>query len=375
MTANVLGGLSVVQARSTREVFGPFEGMLVSGAVQRDCSKRFGPQRVWSATELEQYGECPFRFFMERVLNLSPLPEPELTADYMTRGARMHSVLAALHRHVNVMHAPGAHPQILDVDSYAELIDRLLLDSIAAEAPEDASLAGALDDLQRRELREWLVDYREQHQHYAGVSGLTTPMQPLHFEAAFGMRRERREGEPARDDISVDECLELRRGEDSIRIAGRVDRVDVADVDGRLVFNVLDYKTGKHPKKNAIESAAALQLPLYALAVERLLLAPHGAVPWQIGYWSVADKGYSGHLQLGVQAGENVSTTDVWRQLIDTIENQVFALVRGLRHAEFPMHNTDKHCTSRCDFHTTCRVNQVRSLEKTWQPPAEHPSA
>ncbi len=375
MSSNLLGGLNVVQARSTREVFGAFEGMLESGAVQRDCAARFGPKRVWSATELEQYGECPFRFFMQRVLNLAPLPEPELKADYLTRGARMHSVLAALHRHVNVMHAPGAHPQVLDVDSYAELIDRLLLDSIAAEAPDDASLAGALDDLQRRELREWLVGYREQHQHYAGVSGLTTSMQPLHFEAAFGMRRERREDEPARDDISVDECLELRRGEDSIRIAGRVDRVDVADVNGQLVFNVLDYKTGKHPKKNAVESAAALQLPLYALAVERLLLAPHGAVPWQIGYWSVADKGYSGHLQLGTQAGAGIGTTDVWRQLIETIENQVFALVRGLRHAEFPMHNTDKHCTSRCEFHTTCRVNQVRALEKTWQPPAETPSA
>jgi ATP-dependent helicase/nuclease subunit B len=374
MSRNVLGGLNVVRSRSTREVFGPFEGMLESMCVQRDCAARFGPQRVWSATELEQYGECPFRFFMERVLNLAPLPEPELKADHLSRGARMHSVLAALHRYVNVMHAPGAHPQILDPDSYAELIDRLLLESIAAEGPDDVSLAGALDDLQRRELREWLVGYREQHQHYAGASGLTTTMQPLHFEAAFGMRRERRDDEPARDDISVDECLELRRGEDAIRIAGRVDRVDVADVDGRLVFNVLDYKTGKHPKKHAIESAAALQLPLYALAVERLLLAPQGAIPWQIGYWSVADKGYAGQLQLGTQASAGIATTEVWRQLVETIESHVFALVRGLRRAEFPMHNTDKHCTAWCDFHTTCRVNQVRALEKTWQPPAETPS-
>ncbi len=374
-TTNIHGGLRTVQARSSGDGFGPFEGMLPGGAAQRNCARRFDTERIWSATELEDYGECPFRFFMARVLRLAPLPDPELKTDYLGRGARMHAVLAALHRHVNLMHEPGTHPQSLDVDSYQELIKQLLSQLESPEARVEESLAGALDALQRRELHEWLTTYREQHEQYAEVKGHAGQVRPLYFEAAFGLAADRRAGEPARDVISVDECLELQRGADAVRIAGRIDRIDVADVQGRLVFNVLDYKTGKHPSSKAIESGRALQLPLYALAVERLLLRAQQALPWQIGYWSVADKGYRGGLQLASQDDGAPASTGAWRELVEAIEEQIFGLVRGLRHAEFPMYNTDKKCTSTCDFRTVCRVNQVRSLEKTWQPPQETPSA
>lgn len=373
LARNLAAGLRVVQARSSGAGFGRFEGMLESAAARRDCAKRFGAERVWSATELETYGACPFRFFMERVLRLAPLPEPELSTDYLARGARMHDVLAALHRHVNLAFGPGTHPQTLDAASYLELVERLLTELVVVD-DGDRSLSGALDELQRREMREWLAAYREQHEDYAAKSGHGEAIQPLYFEAAFGMGGTRREDEPARDDISVDDCLELRRGDDVVRVAGRIDRIDVAEVDGQVVFNVLDYKTGKRPpKKEEIVSGRLLQLPLYALAVERLLLAEHGASPWQVGYWFLSERGYQGQLQLAAQAEGRVERTEVWKALIETIEAKVFALVRGMRHAEFPMHNLDDKCTSHCDYREACRVNQVRALGKTWAPPEEQP--
>ena len=52
------------------------------------------------------------------------------------------------------------------------------------------------------------------------------------------------------------------------------------------------------------------------------------------------------------------------------LEETVAALVRGIRRGEFPVHSTDDRCTGYCPYATVCRINQVRSLEKTWQPTA-----
>jgi hypothetical protein len=43
-------------------------------------------------------------------------------------------------------------------------------------------------------------------------------------------------------------------------------------------------------------------------------------------------------------------------------------LVAGIRSAHFPVYSLDEKCTGICPFHTVCRINQVRSLDKTWPP-------
>lgn len=369
--SNLLAGLHLVRERSTGREFGSFEGMLVSPQVRAACAGSFDATRVWSATDLERYGACPYQFFLSRVLGIEPLRDTELSTDYQGRGARMHQALAALHRQLNLAYAPGTSPQALDAESYGALIDRLLGDGPTGD-DEARSLLSALGEIERWELREWLVAYPEQHGKYAGLTG-PAAMLPLYFEAAFGMRRERREDEPARDELSVEECLELRQGDDVVRIAGRIDRIDVAEVGGQVVFNVLDYKTGKPPSSKEINSGGALQLPLYALAAERLLLKEHDARPWQFGYWSVSDQGFKEGRQLWASDGAKLAPTQSWQDLLSLIERNVFAMVRGMRRGEFPMASADPHCTARCEFRRVCRVNQARALEKTWQPP-ETPS-
>jgi ATP-dependent helicase/nuclease subunit B len=370
--SNVLAGLDVVRERATGQGFGPFEGMLFSPAARSSCARRFDAERVWSATDLELYGACPHKFFLARVLGVEPLDEAELSTDFQGRGARMHQALAALHRRINVLHEPGTSPHTLDAETYAELIEHVLQSSYLDMATE-RSLVAALKQVERLELQEWLLAYPEQHQKYAGATG-PAQMLPLYFEAAFGMRRDRREDEPARDDLSVEECLELQSGDDVVRIAGRIDRIDVAEVGGHVVFNVLDYKTGKPPSKNEIAQGGALQLPLYALAAQRLLLKDHDARPWQFGYWSVSDQGFKEGAQLWASDGEMLAPTQSWQDLWSLIERSIFAMVRGMRRGEFPMASADPHCTSRCEFRRVCRVNQTRALEKTWQPPTEKPS-
>ncbi|HEX5470342.1 MAG TPA: PD-(D/E)XK nuclease family protein, partial [Lacipirellulaceae bacterium] len=91
-------GLRIVHARAHGQSFGAAEGLLTSSAIAARLTERFGPKHTWSVSQWETYATCPFRFFMEVVLDLEPLGDLVLETDFARRGSRLHDVLAAFHR-------------------------------------------------------------------------------------------------------------------------------------------------------------------------------------------------------------------------------------------------------------------------------------
>jgi hypothetical protein len=156
-------------------------------------------------------------------------------------------------------------------------------------------------------------------------------------------------------------------------MSGRIDRIDLSAVGDAVVFNLIDYKTGSLTQFSADSAARGLtlQLPLYAMAVEELGLAGRPARGWQAGYWYLAGSGFrtSQALQMHQRSGGRLEPDPAWPPLCEAVVQIVFALVEGLARGEFPVYNPDLECTSLCPFRTVCRINQIRSLEKTWQPP------
>ena len=69
----------------------PFEGDLTGLADQ--TSQRFGPDHVWSASRLETYRACPFRFFTQNVLGLEPRPDAIEGLDVSQLGTIYHRIL------------------------------------------------------------------------------------------------------------------------------------------------------------------------------------------------------------------------------------------------------------------------------------------
>ena len=155
---------------------------------------------------------------------------------------------------------------------------------------------------------------------------------------------------------------------EKVLVSGRIDRIDVGEFAGQPCFTVLDYKTGSGYgyTKKAVLSGDMLQLTLYALAVQNLLLAGRHAVPKSVGYWFVSENGYREMLSMYQAEGDALRPTPDWDALHKSIVARVLGLVHGVRAGEFPMASRDPQCTSRCPYSTVCRVNQVRSLEKPW---------
>src|SRR5207253_1260798 len=94
--ANVLSGLKASCDRQRGNAFGPFEGMLLGDAARRALRARYGPDRSWSPSQLEQYARCPYQFFLDRVLHLEPVDDPVLEVDFRIRGQMLHWLLSTL---------------------------------------------------------------------------------------------------------------------------------------------------------------------------------------------------------------------------------------------------------------------------------------
>ena len=86
--------------------------------------------------------------------------------------------------------------------------------------------------------------------------------------------------------------LEIGEGERTIRLRGRIDRIDVAETPEGSRFRVIDYKSGSVPSSTDVKHGEMLQLPLYAMAVERLLFQDGAAGLFDLGYWSLKKDGF-----------------------------------------------------------------------------------
>jgi ATP-dependent helicase/DNAse subunit B len=213
-------------------------------------------------------------------------------------------------------------------------------------------------------LTQWLTAYHEQHRAYDEAWEVDAPPAPAFFEVSFGMAL--REG--ADPHLSREEPLEISVAGVTVKLSGRIDRIDVGQARGQEIFNVVDYKSGRpHPRpKDATLDGTSLQLELYTIAVQDMLLSDRGAVPWEAGYWHLKEKGYRAWFALHESEHGRPKAFVDWETRRREVYEKVAALVAGIRAAQFPVYSLDEKCTGMCPYHTVCRINQVRSLEKEW---------
>lgn len=382
---NLLAALHITALRQQRERFREAEGLLTSQAAQSWFAAHYGADRVFPATDLEAYACCPFAFVLERVMKIVPLEEMVVGVDLMARGLLVHNILAAFHRRVNERLGRPGSPLELSAAETSRLLAELI-DECFRDVPDDP-LRAALAEIDRRVISAWLRDYRQQYEEYqAACASHGAEMVPEMFEVSFGARRQ------GDDPASVDEALHCAGIEPPVRIAGRIDRLDTGRLGDQAVFNVVDYKSGGGGKLKLenVLAGVELQLPLYALAAGELLLAKHNPVPLIVGYWRVSKGGFQGaalyELRQPAEAPggpkkrvrrgtekiveperpPTIAPSEDWEQMRMALPKIVDALARGIRRAQFPVFSQDDDCTRNCPYATLCRINQIRSLEKTW---------
>ena len=215
-----------------------------------------------SPTQLEDFGECPQKFFYKHILGVRDVddPEHELQLNARDKGKLDHGILERLYKSLtdaDFDRAVAALPQ-LDA-AIGDRLDTLVDEAFAEIASNIPPFNPTMREIERtatkRILREFvahdLADLAE------------TGFRPKHFEYRFG--KTRHSGVPDHPEPFV---MEVSDGVD-LRVDGTIDRIDTG-ADG---YRIIDYKGGKATRHKdlgkKIDRGVRLQLALYAMAVSQ----------------------------------------------------------------------------------------------------------
>ncbi|MGE5530013.1 MAG: PD-(D/E)XK nuclease family protein [Patescibacteria group bacterium] len=315
-----------------------------------ELARRFGPERVLSVSELEDYAGCPYVFFARRLLGLEEFTEPEEEPSGLDLGQAYH---AALEEFFSRAGAEGLDAGRLG--EYERMLDEAVRKAFAG------LFAKARTTVTRRLLqmgeRLCLKRLSALVRREAGAAGRGRGWRTVHCELGFGLARR-----GGLDPASSREPLLLGAAGGEVRIAGKLDRVDL-HAEG--CYAVYDYKLGRPPETRRILDGQALQIPVYLLAAARIFFP--GQPPAGGGYYSLRDlerqaglwrTRYAALTGISNRAGGSL-TEEEWEEAMAALEARVVEAARGIRGGDF--RPTVAECPPYCRFRPICRKEGGRA--------------
>lgn len=319
-------GALVEQRRLAGTERGIFGGIIENPNLLEDMRAQFNDDYLWSASKINDFGLCPFRFFANNVLNLTPVEEPTegFAADRL--GTAYHEILEKTYKQLK--------------EQGIELTADSLTDAIKiAEENCEAILQKLLKDKKIRKSGMWDFDKNEIKKRIVNLLRAETianeehSARPMEFEQHFGY-----DNKPP---------LVIGNNEGLIKIRGSIDRIDQTE-DGLVV---IDYKTSRSPisAKEALEGRN-LQLPIYLMAANRVLKRDE---PVTAGFYL--------HIYSCKKGSELPNKNLSLEDLTTKAEEYIGDYVSRVRRAEFPIEPNQNRCPPYCKFDVMCRIQSLGS--------------
>lgn len=287
---------------------------------------------AWSASAFNNYGQCPFKFWLSNLLSIEPRREPEPGLAVDIRGRLYHKALEIYYsRMVQLRPEEREAPrENMLHDSLKEAIDSFAEDPQFTPGP-----------YWENEQKDMLFRLRR----FIEFDGDRSDAQPALFEARFGMTFSDQSYPPL-----------IVEGENGpIVIRGVIDRVDIHETaDGEpLAATVIDYKTSSSPISLAdAQVGTNLQLPIYALAVSRSIL-PQAKVK-------------SGHF-LSINAAKSIGQIDFGGEkaagLLEATSKRISDTVSAVRNGDFTVRPANSKVCKNCIHKPVCRVVDLKHAE------------
>jgi ATP-dependent helicase/nuclease subunit B len=308
-------------------------------------------EREYSASQLEVYALCPFKFFLERVLYLNVLEEPVEELESLEFGSMIHKILYLFYRR--------AGEEGLHINNCSEEDFQKAEDLIFRTADEVISEYGNLSPLSFLEIekltglngnRKKSVLYNFLLNEHNNNDGFT----PFDFEVPFGKIRGE-EGEENR-------MTEFRSG--NVKLRGKIDRIDI-DHEKKYI-RVTDYKlSGTKPSVDDLENGLSLQLPIYLYAAGEIIkqklneeYSPACADIYSLKY----QKKHFGRKPLlpGKNRNEDELSGD-YENIISICRKYIDQYVSGIEDGVFNLsvlREREKKVCGFCDYNFICRIEE-----------------
>ena len=330
------------------KTFTEYDGCLTSARALRFLRERFALSgQILSATKLETYAACPFKYFLAEVLGLSPIPSPEEVRRIqpMDRGTLVHEILFHFYEAASKQYPGPLRPE--NLEGYRKTLEEAASNSFASAEARGWTGYPLLWEIDRQSILEDLRAFLERE--VQAEEGMI----PAFFEVRFGHgSRSSRKGGP-------DEPISLPlEGGTAFSLRGRMDRVDFSP--GRDSLRVIDYKTGKlQGEEDGFCGGTTLQLPLYLLAACRTWKEADLEKSWA-EYSSVSRKGNFARIPF---RGEG------WKEKEANLKKILETISRGIREGTFfPIRENGGNC-GWCDFNGLCEHGVDVLFEKKKKDP------
>ncbi|MEK7793530.1 MAG: PD-(D/E)XK nuclease family protein, partial [Candidatus Hydrogenedentota bacterium] len=173
--AHAGGAAEIERRRASAAAPDEYDGVLSGSAAAAAIAGEFGEAHVFSASQVQTYIECPFRFFAERVLRVWRIDQPEEAFDRRVRGSIVHGILEQFHRHY-----AGVSPSELPTPEAEETLAGIVANVFESEGWKSTNSPTGVVEVERLRMQACLARYLQLARANDGE------WRPSHFEVTFG---------------------------------------------------------------------------------------------------------------------------------------------------------------------------------------------
>lgn len=291
----------------------------------------------FSVTELQEYQNCPYRYYARYHLNLGNIDKDDLEPGGDVKGNFVHNVLYRLIKENEVDYREG-----LEYQSYREKIIAKLGQVIQQEiekTPEFASYQQSVIDFYAYRVYKTVIALMQIEA--GNFKEKKKRTMPRHYEWGFG--------QDSRNSFT----LKTKHG--PIQLRGRIDRIDVHA--GSKNFTVIDYKTGNLPPISDLKSGKSLQLPVYLMVVQKLLYPDHQ--PSSACFYGLKENSIKGFTIADTADQDLVSkrsriNAEEWNAIEESLVARIEETISQIYAGEFAPQPTDESGCQFCDYKRIC---------------------
>lgn len=305
----------------------------------------------WSASRLNDYGKCPFRYWTNHVLRIKPHEEPTNDLLVTVLGETYHKALELFYKELS-------ERKLKLIDATDDEIERILQSVVktsitSLNARQDVR-RGEFSTYENQEIAFRLSRFiQEEKKRSIKDEGRFTPSL---FEHGFGR---------GRDGTPTSAALVLKVGGKSVTVVGVIDRIDLSEErssNGMQKVRVIDYKSGStRITKRDVLAGRNLQMPIYALAVSQSIMP--GAEVESGGFLSVSQASSIGALEFSPKArrpkeGEEPAPPE---NLLETATSFIVDYVSRIEKGDFEVKPNGEVSCKGCPHSMICRVGECGS--------------
>lgn len=323
-----------------------YTGNLQSDDIRNYFTQRFGNNHIYSVDQIEEYVECPFRFWIHRILTLEDWEEELVVPSPLMIGSWAHETLNILLKE---------YFDELQIDKLSVINEKLksIIESVVYKDRKISVFSKKIVDITTDWLNRVLTEFI-----CSEVSLIEKDWRPSHFEIAFGKTQYQMED---KKNQSKPYCMQIQ--DKTVLFSGRIDRIDIHINNPSL--RIIDYKWGKTPtatdmgvkNKQLQDKICSFQLIIYELAIEEHLFKKENLSVAESCFLSLTEQKKTSTPWAG---NKNLQET-----IVDKVKSIIFDILQNIYQGKFTPMPYKKESCDYCFCKNACRYKKIEQSEES----------